>query len=241
MRLAVRVPSSCCPCVKRGIAMPRTRLPCGGFFVAVILLIPCLTGRAGASIIKGTLTFANDAFADQAEVLPTGGQYALHNAATVEGAIAGDDLSSYLDANDPNVVVDAGFSDNQAVNGPGPDLAIFEAGIQNGFHVAIYTNGHTLQTAYRWYYPDKAGILDGIPMNVALVDLSDFGLPAGATVTWILLKLDDPQGADIAGAAAVNSLPEPVTFLLVGIGSLLGLVRRRPGRAAISGHRERCP
>jgi hypothetical protein len=59
-------------------------------------------------------------------------------------------------------------------------------------------------------------------INDHAVDLSDFGVVDGGTVTS--LSFSDNGGVDIAGVVAV---PEPATLSLVGLGGLVALRRRR--------------
>jgi len=183
-------------------------------------------GGADAAIIKGSLAFVGNAFADEARILPPGGAIP-HGAATVEAAVTGPLLSSYIDAFDMGEILEVTFTDNAVVNGPGNDLVVFEALAVNLFRVAVYASGEAAPSAYRSYVPVAQGIIDGMPMNTALIDLSDYGLPPDAEVTRLLVQSEDQNGTEIAGLGALNSVPEPASALLIGLGAVSLLARRR--------------
>ncbi|MBM4017347.1 MAG: PEP-CTERM sorting domain-containing protein [Planctomycetes bacterium] len=183
--------------------------------------------HAQASIIKGPLTFQDAAFADAASMVTGGVGY--YNASTLQEALTGDNLASYVTDFDAGERLEIGFTDNWITNDPGPDLAIFEAMLPDEFSVAVFADGHKMAslTEFRPFVPTPIGTIDGLPMNAALVDLSDYGLPAGAVVTWILIRSDASSSAEIAGAAA---LPEPAALALLGAGAAMLLAGRRRQR-----------
>jgi hypothetical protein len=110
---------------------------------------------------------------------------------------------------------EAAFIDNRVVNLPGEDLAVFEIGSGNGnepFSVSVFYQGQF--TAPRTYTPAPTAYFDcaNLRINVARIDLSDFGLPPGAQVSR--LRFDNlfvpnvtAAGAEIADIAAINSAP----------------------------------
>jgi len=205
--------------VKRSI-----RLAGGAILLALLAAYPAAPGEA--SIIKGSIIYDNNAFADDANLIASG-VYTLHGAATVKDAIAGPDLSTFLDTDDANTIADVGFLDNTVFNNPGADLAVYIAMWPHTVKVAAYRSGHTSPTAYVPYTPVSAGIIDGLPMYVAEVDLSDLGVTAGEHVSWIAVWLTDNLGGDFAGVGAIHSLPEPATLSLLALGGLSLLRRRR--------------
>ncbi|HWW75176.1 MAG TPA: SBBP repeat-containing protein, partial [Pyrinomonadaceae bacterium] len=110
---------------------------------------------------------------------------------------------------------EADFVDNRVVNLPGADLAVFEIGSGNGnepFSVSAFNNGQF--TSAVTYTPQPTVYFDcaNLRINVALIDLDDFGVAPGAYVTR--LRFDNlfvpnvvSSGADIADIAAVHSAP----------------------------------
>ncbi len=201
--------------------------------IVSILLLPATLAleRADAAIIKGDLVFADNAFADVAHIVNAiNGNPTPFGAATVEAALTGDDLARWINDFNTGEIIELGFTAYQVENGPGPDLAVFEFGAANRFGVAAFQNGHTFPTAYVTYDPVSAGVIDGYPMNVARVNLTDLGLPDGAVVTWILIESYDQNGAEIAGVGALNGSPEPATLALLAAGAGAALARRRCGQ-----------
>jgi hypothetical protein len=188
---------------------------------AVLLGAPAGTR---ASIVKGPFTFANSAFADAANMV--NGSVTFHGASNLEEAVTGDFLGSFVQNFYAGEIFEVGFTDNYVYNGSGDDLVIFEEGLPNNLRVAVYANGHSAPTAYRSYTPVALGILDGVPTTAAVVDLSDFGLPADAPVSWVLIQSDDVNNVEISGIGALNSVPEPATAALLGFAAL-ALLRRR--------------
>ncbi|MFL6337244.1 MAG: SBBP repeat-containing protein [Pyrinomonadaceae bacterium] len=110
---------------------------------------------------------------------------------------------------------EADFVDNRVVNLPGEDLAVFEIGSGNGnepFTLSVFYNGQF--TAPNTYTPLPTTYFDcaNLRINVARVDLDDFGLPEGAQVSR--LRFDNlfvpnvtASGAEIADVAAIHSAP----------------------------------
>lgn len=110
---------------------------------------------------------------------------------------------------------EATFIDNRVVNEPGEDIAVFEIGSGAGnepFSVSVFYNGQF--TAPITYTPQPTTFFDcaNLRINVARIDLADFGLPAGAQVSR--LRFDNlfvpnvtASGAEIADIAAIHSAP----------------------------------
>jgi len=202
----------------------------------LVATVAVSAGPAGADIIKGTLSFANNAFADDAVALAnTDGITTQPPGLTIAQAVCGSDLSSFT-WNFKVGVIEIGFLNHQLTNQPGPDLAIFEAmELNDEFKVAVFMSDHDMQTAtgYLAYAPTYLGIVDGFAMNVALVDLSDFAVAAAAEVSWIRILSEDPNSVEIAGAGAHPvAAPEPSTMVFLVAGGLAAILGRRLRRAA---------
>ncbi|MBI5446512.1 MAG: PEP-CTERM sorting domain-containing protein [Deltaproteobacteria bacterium] len=77
---------------------------------------------------------------------------------------------------------------------------------------------------------------DNNEINILDVDLASFGVPTDGTITSLSLRLTDWGewgSADISAVAGINSapVPEPVSMLLLGVGTLgLGVARFRKKR-----------
>jgi hypothetical protein len=112
---------------------------------------------------------------------------------------------------------EADFVDNRVVNLPGADLAVFEIGSGSGnepFSVSAFNPAQNAFTSAVTYTPQPTTYFDcaNLRINVALIDLDDFGVAPGAYVTR--LRFDNlfvpnvvSSGAEIADIAAVHSAP----------------------------------
>ena len=181
-----------------------------------------------AAIYVAGYGFADNAFADK--LTSSSGNY-VYTGATLEDSVVGSTVSDYAYSFDAGAYLALQFTDNKVSNGFMYDLAIFELGIPDTFKVSLTIGGTTLNytTASTGY---NAG---GYSLNVALVDLSDFGVAPGATISDIVLGMDI-YGRDsgtvpsLTAVGALNScpVPEPSTYF-AGMSALgmLGLMFRR--------------
>lgn len=109
------------------------------------------------------------------------------------------------------VTIDVGFVDNVVANADGPDLAVFESGRPEGFTVAVLDPATGASSAPLRFDASRIGFFDrcGFPVNVALIDLSAFGIPRLGTVSHVRIdNLGAPggfEGADLADVRALHS------------------------------------
>ncbi len=195
-----------------------------------VFVLGTTAGQARASIIVGGLTFDDNAFAD--ELVSSVGSYSVGGAATLDAALVGPDASSYAFSFSPDAQLVLRFVDNLLFNGAGADLAVFDLGVNDSFDLAIAVGGAT-RTYTTASTPFTAG---GFDLNAALIDLSDFGLAAGATVSDIqIFPLIFGTTPSFAAFGALNSqaavpepsVPEPTALLLLGSALVAGFARRR--------------
>lgn len=176
---------------------------------------------ANAAIIAG-LNFDDSAFADI--LISSFGNY----------AIAGGDLATvltdttevtYAHSRTPGAFVELGFTDNLVVNGLGNDLALFELGDVDTFVVTLNGTTRSYLSAYTGF--SSAGFY----INVASLNLDDFGIATGGFVDSIRIGLDTVRirtqsntttVPSLSLVAALNSaplivdnfhIPEPSTML----------------------------
>ena len=103
-----------------------------------------------------------------------------------------------------------------AYNGPGYDIAIFEAVVPESMNVTIELGGTTQLVT-----PVDAGFTEGASQNVALIDLDDFGFATGAEISTLRLAYAPGYGgSEPTGIGALNSraVPEPTTLALLSLG-----------------------
>jgi hypothetical protein len=219
------------------------------FCALVILLAPA----AGASPLDLAGFIFNDgerAFADEA-VIVSGtltGPHLFSPQETAQRVLTGSNVGDTLRVINPDeVVFEITFSDNRIVNGPGADLVFFENSghmdpgtpdPRERFGVSVFDGSGFPAFVIR--DPVSTGFVPCGDTTVCLtvfaveVDLTDFGLPLGATTDRVRLFLFDPLGGTRSGdptaVGALYSIPEPATGSLVAAGLLL--LRVRTGRPA---------
>lgn len=184
---------------------------------------------AMATITVGGIGFADNAFADK--LASSSGSF-TYTGATLEASVVGSDVSDYAYSFDKGSYLALKFTDNNVVNGYSYDLAIFELGVPDTFKVSLTIGGTTINyTSAATGY--NAG---GYSLNVAMVDLSDFGVAPGDLVSDIVLGMDYVSTAtgtvpSVTAVGALNSctcVPEPSTYVagLSALGMLGMMVRR---------------
>jgi hypothetical protein len=210
--------------------------------------------NVGGYSFSGEAAFADDAFLVSGTIRFNclGGGWGVNPEATsVAEALAGSDLSHCVNNDTGNSgVVEAIFSDNLILNGPGPDLVVFElsgalaAGTpdpRESFGISVHDGAAF--TPFTYFDPiatgtsfcgDPAQCLDTFSVEI---DLSAFALSDGETVNRVRLHIFDvglgTKSADIGALGALNSapIPEPSTALLVGGGLILLASSSRRRRA----------
>jgi hypothetical protein len=215
-------------------------------WVSVILMVftlPLDVESATASIVKGSLVFDNNAFADNAKMI-AGSIISFEGGATsVKDALTGPDLSTAFDIGEFNQgeVVQVDFLDNAVINATGFDLVVYERHSPDCFDVAVGI-GANQYTSFLHFVPVYENFIEGGGyVNAARIDLLDFGVGAGATVSSIRIRESSYDSAELAGIAAFHSVnvPEPTTLALLSITAVSVLLcpwLRRLGRRTACWH-----
>jgi len=188
----------------------------------LMVLVSCLalgmSGLAQAFIIKGAYTFDDNAFIDA--YLGSGGNVQVLTG-SVTTILLGSDLSKevliWLGSGAlGDGFIDLAFTDNVAFNGPGDDIAIFEAVNPESMNVTIELGG-----TMHLITPISASFTEGPSQNVALIDLDDFGFAPGAEISTLRLAYATGYGgSEPTGVGALNSraVHESTTLALKGLG-----------------------
>jgi len=222
-------------------------------------ILAIATTGAQAAVTLGSHTFDDNAFVDTVTSFTGSAMYdgsVYANPQSAPDPVTDIDATTfyatapYLGYND--VTLGLGFSDNSAYNGSGADLAFLFTWDQTGNTLDLTINGTTAslapQTLFGCGSPSTQCVLDGMIWNgntlnnqylgIALVDLSDFGVAAGAALAGDMqLHLVEggskPVVLNLAGAfytsAPTTVVPVPAAVWLFGSGllGLAGLARRR--------------
>lgn len=138
-----------------------------------------------------------------------------------------------------------GFGLASIVNGAGADFAVWEAGSPSEpFLMSVSTDGGLTFSASLSFATVVTNPLVTTPpfnVNVAFVNLDDFGFAAGATVDAVklsgLFTGIGGSGPDLLAIAAINAgaptgninpIPEPEIYAMMGLGlGLIGWIGRR--------------
>jgi hypothetical protein len=185
----------------------------GGVAQAIVIL----PGPAG----QPDISFQDNAFADV--LLSSSGVFDVNPpGSTLESVLTDTSLETSAFSFSPGAFVELGFTDNLAVDGASADIALYDLGIPRGtFDITI--GGVTLQ---RTSQATATTNLNGIEVNILLIDLADFGVISASS---LLIGMDILSNGglrlppDLALVAAINNaVPAPGVLALMGI-ALAGL------------------
>ena len=176
--------------------------------LAAALLAGSLGSASAITTVAG-ISFQDNAFADT--VLASSGSFTFGGAATLQAAVTGPALTKYAFSHDATAYIQLGFTDNYLVNGAGNDLALFEYGVADIFGISLTIGGisHSYQSVATGLNATVDGITYGV--NVAQVNLDDFGVGAGAQLTSIVVGMGIDNGGSVPSlgvAGALNSAPQ---------------------------------
>jgi hypothetical protein len=203
----------------------------------VVFVFGFAGGASAATIVAGT-TFDDDAFADVL-ISSSGSIVAIPSTSTLEEVLTDSDLTTYSFFLEASAYVQMGFTDNVVVNDAGSDIALYELGTTpDSFQVSLTVGGVTriVDGNYTGFDVTPSGATSPSPVNVAMVELSDFGLELGAVVDEIVIGAVTDGYPTLAVIGALNSAappptthtPEPGPVALFFTGSLIvGVALRR--------------
>ena len=209
----------------------KMKRPVMGMLIVAFLLAGVVE-QAEATIIVAGIPFDDNAFADV--VLGTSGNPDFERIVgptafdrvptTAEDALLGSDLASMTIELTSSQSVTVGFTDNAVLNDTGYDLIIFEEfSTPEGGTVQVEVDG-----TQRFEAAVSLGMFDVLPgvsnyINVAYIDLSDYGFAPGQTTQYVKIF---GSNSEFAVFGAFNNIPEPATVCLLGLGGL-SLIRRK--------------
>ncbi len=193
-------------------------------------LLMIFAHSANAVIIAGE-NFDDDAFVDT--LLSSTGSWSTSGGA-LASVVTDNTFDTWAFSLDSSGYLQLGFTDNVLVNGAGFDLAIFEIGTADNFGISLTIGGTT-----NVYNTVDTGLnTGGFSVNLAKINLDDFGLAAGAALTEVTVYGNNPPGGTTDNqptfglVGALNSrsaaAPAPATIMLLGVALAgLGLTRRK--------------
>ena len=173
--------------------------------VVAVLLVLGVTSVNAITTVAG-INFQDNAFADT--VISSSGTYTLNGASTLQAAVTGSSLGKDAFSSLSGAFIQLGFTDNYLVNGSGIDLVLFDIGLPDTFSVTL--NGKTFDYGTSSTGMTGTGANAGQEINVAAIDLSDFGIVAGAQLSSIMIGMDISGNSgttlpSLSVAAALNS------------------------------------
>jgi hypothetical protein len=196
------------------------------------LLALGLTSASAITTVAG-VNFQDNAFADS--VISSTGSYNLVGAPNLQAAVTGSSLTKFaLSQVVGSASIQAGFTDNYLVNGAGYDLALFEFGSQSTFSLTVLGTTINYLTSATGFTTVFSGTT--VSINVAMIDLTDFGAAANAQFSSILIGMGvGPSVPSLSVVGAMNSAPKiqsvpdaGFTAALLGAAFLgLGLIKRK--------------
>jgi hypothetical protein len=148
--------------------------------IFILIAVMSVAIPAGAVTVGG-LNFADNAFADT--LISAYGDFTTGGGTLVQ-VLTDSDPGTYAASRTSGAFVQLGFTDSVIINGSGADLALFDIGRPDTFKLTIGGITRQYTTIDTVYYSGPYKI------TVALVDLDDFGVPAGAAVDQITVGLD---------------------------------------------------
>ncbi|WP_413175649.1 hypothetical protein [Anabaena azotica] len=177
-------------------------------------------GVAVSSIMLGLGAFAKPASAvtiagyelneTADQLLATYGNFTT-SGGTLQSVLLDQDVATYAYSFTPGAFVKLGFS-NGVINALGDDLALFDLGIADAFSVTINNVQKIYSTADTGY--STGGVDDDI-INVATINLDDFGIASGGFIYDLIIGLDNKTPLQTVPSLAVigslngRSVPEP--------------------------------
>ena len=159
-----------------------------------------LTNPTFAVITIGPHTFEDNAFPDAATYV-SGGPVLVNFTPTGDVdtdllLVADSDPMTYLW--ETSVVFNLDFTDNYLVNGPGPDLIVFEIGTPDPVGVSVWLKSNSIWTPTIYFSTSFTGDSIGVPffepVNAAEIDLDDFSIPSMENISRIQIDTDALAG-----------------------------------------------
>lgn len=214
------------------------------FGMAIGFAMLALAGTAAQAVTIGSLSFDQEAFADNASIALTVG--GTRGPAQSPASGADGDFTTATNLNDS--FVELVFTDNVLFNGPGADLVIFRNTNNNvirvslgaGTNFSVVTSG-SLGNSFESISASDPGNPTQFGFTAALIDLSTLGVADGAeftdgiflsrggvfTTVWDVAALNSRDVITNPPNPAAVPLPAAAWMLIAAIGGLAALGRNR--------------
>jgi hypothetical protein len=200
--------------------------------VCACFLIPSFQS-ANASIVLGGITFDDNAFADEVVSYTPGIIFERQLTSpfdrivtTPEDAVLGADLASSTISMSGGEILEVAFTDNAVVNHSGNDLAIFElfGSVEFG-NITINSITSSLSGISLGSIPIPGTSFSNF-VNVAKVDLSDFGIGLGDSISSLSLAVTG-SSSEYAAFGAIIPIPAAAWLFGSGLLGLIGIARKK--------------
>ncbi|TAF11211.1 MAG: hypothetical protein EAZ77_01245 [Nostocales cyanobacterium] len=160
--------------------------------------------KPASAVVIGGVDLSDDGFASR--VISRTGSFAT-SGGSISSVLIDKNVSTYAYSTRPGTSVTLGFN-NPIINGTGFDLALFDLDESLAiFNLTIAGITKSYQSFFTGTFTDDA---NQYPINVAKVNLDDFGIRANDSINRLTIGFDTNESPSLALVGTLTrSVPEP--------------------------------